>query len=275
VTEPSKRTVFFVSDHTGITAEVLGHSLMARFEGAACDFLTRPFVDTPARAQEVVAEINRRAEEGARPVVFTTLTDPQVLAHLRGANALLLDFFNPHLGALEAELGQTPSAQPGRYHSIADVKSYATRIEAVEFTLFTDDGLGTRHYGRADLVLVGVSRAGKTPTCLFLALQYGLRAANYPLADADFEREALPVPLEPHRAKLFGLTIHPLQLHQIRSERKPGSRYASLDQCEFEVARAEKLFVRLGIPFLHTTHSSIEELAAKIMQVTGVQRRLR
>jgi regulator of PEP synthase PpsR (kinase-PPPase family) len=269
------RPVYFVSDHTGITAEVLGQSLMARFDGLECTFATRPFVDTPQRAQALVEELTRLAEKGERPIVFATLSDPAVIAELQQAPALFLDFFNSHLGALECELGQPPSSQPGRYHRIANLESYQTRIDAIEFTLMTDDGLGTVHYHQADVILVGVSRAGKTPTSLFLALQYGLRTANYPLTEEDFARPGLPEALREHRAKLFGLTIDPLRLHQLRRERRPGSAYASLERCEADVRRAEQLFARAGVRFLNTTSSSIEEIAAKILQETGVPRRLR
>lgn len=270
----SKRSVFFVSDHTGITAEVLGHSLMARFEGQAFHYLTRPFIDTPDKVRAVAAEIDREAAEGARPIVFSTLTDPAVAAVLKETKGLLLDLFAPYLGELESELGALPSQHIGRYHRIADLASYQMRMDAVDFALTTDDGLGTQHYGRADIILVGVSRAGKTPTCLYLGLQYGIRAANYPLAEDDFERLRLPAPLEPCRAKVFGLSIDPMRLHAIRRERKPGSQYAELSRCEFEVKRAEALFRALGVTFLNTTTTSIEEISATIMQAAGLTRRL-
>lgn len=271
----TKRTVMFVSDHTGITAEVLGQSILARFEPVPYEYLTRPFVDNPARAREVADEVAAVSSGGNRAIVFCTLSDPHIMAELKGGDALVLDLFSPHLSMLQTELGIAPSPQPGRYHSIADLSTYQTRIDAVEFALVTDDGLGTRHYERADLIIIGVSRAGKTPTCLFMALQYGLRSANYPLADADFEASSLPDGLRAHRGKLFGLSIDPLRLHQLRSERKAGSHYASIERCEREVKHAEDLFQRTGVPYLNATTSSIEELAAKIMQVTGVKRRLR
>lgn len=269
-----KRSVFFISDHTGITAEVLGHSLMARFEGQALHYVTRPFIDSLAKVQAVAAEIDEAAAGGFRPIVFSTLSDPAVAAALGKTKGLLLDLFAPYLDVLGSELGVRPSERVGRYHRIADLASYQLRMDAVDFALTTDDGLGTQHYGRADIILVGVSRAGKTPTCLYLGLQYGIRAANYPLAEDDFERLRLPETLQPFRAKVFGLTIDPLRLHAIRQGRKSNSRYAELSRCEFEVKRAEALFRALGVTFLNTTTTSIEEISATIMQAAGLKRRL-
>jgi [pyruvate, water dikinase]-phosphate phosphotransferase / [pyruvate, water dikinase] kinase len=270
--EEAERTVFFVSDHTGITAEVLGHSLLARFEGVIFHYLTRPFIDSPEKVRALIEEIG--GVEGPRPLVFNTISDPALSAQLREAEALFLDFFAPYLEPLAAELGSAPSSRVGRYHSIIDLARYQMRMDAVDFALTTDDGLGAQHYGRADLILVGVSRAGKTPTCLFLGLQYGIRAANYPLAEDEFERMRLPEALAPFKEKVFGLTIDPVRLHQIRRERKPNSSYASLERCDFEVKQAEALFRATKTPFLNTTTSSVEEIAATLMHAAGLKRRL-
>jgi regulator of PEP synthase PpsR (kinase-PPPase family) len=270
-----ERPVFFVSDHTGITAEVVGQSLLSRFEGERFRYVTRPFVDTPEKADRVVAEIAANGGSSRRPIAFLTITDPEVARRLTGAPALALDILNPHLAALQAEFGEPPATAVGRYHRIVDPGSYQTRMDAVDFALATDDGLGTHNYERADIILVGVSRAGKTPTCLFLGMQYGIRASNYPLAEDDFEAQALPRALAPHRDKLFGLTIEPRRLQQIRQLRRPGSGYASLEQCEYEVRQSERLFGLLGITVLNTTTSSIEEIAATVMQQANLKRRMR
>jgi regulator of PEP synthase PpsR (kinase-PPPase family) len=271
----ARRTVFFLSDHTGITAEVLGHSLMARFEGLEPHYFTRPFVNSLEHADAVVEEINAAAvTDGVRPLVFSTLTDATISARLRESQGLFLDLFAPYLGPLESELGMAPTSRSGRYHRINDLARYQLRMDAVDFALATDDGLGSQHYARADIILTGVSRAGKTPTCLYLALQYGIRASNYPLAEDDFERTRLPEVLAPYRDKLFGLSIDPMRLHHIRRERKPGSAYAEVARCEFEVRRAEALFRALGVRFLNTTTASVEEIAATIMQLANLKRRL-
>ena len=271
-----KRTVFFVSDQTGVTAETMGHSLLTQFDGAAYQSVTLPFVATEAQAHEAVRRIEQaRQESGLRPVVFATLVDDNVRAIVRGADALCLDFFAAFLGPLEAELGMPSAHASGRAHGMADLAAYTARINATNFALANDDGSGARDYASADVVLVGVSRSGKTPTCLYMALQYGVFAANYPLADEDLESGELPKVLLPHRAKLFGLTIRPDRLQQIRQERRPNSRYASLPQVQAELRAALSLYTRAGIPYLDTTECSIEEIASRVIDRRGLERRVR
>jgi hypothetical protein len=270
-----ERSVFIVSDHTGLTAESVARSLLAQFEGIKFRYLMRPFCDTAEEVGQVVAEIEAaRSRNGVRAIVFSTLTN---LAHtelLKAAPALHFDLFRAYMGELEAELGVVPTGQVGRYHQIGDAKAYFTRIDAVDFALSADDGLGAKSYGLADVILIGPSRAGKTPTCLFLGLQYGIRAANYPLAEDDFEGSELPGPIKSYKAKVFGLIISPKRLQQIRTARKPDSAYASLRQCEYEVAGSLQLYKASGISYFDTTASSIEEIAANLMQAAGLSRRL-
>ena len=271
-----RRTVFFVSDQTGVTAETMGHSLLTQFDGLEFRQVTVPFISTVDKAEEAVRRINSTAaEDGLRPIVFSTLVREDVRSVLRRSNALLLDFFDAFLGPLEVELGAKPSQREGRAHGIADLEAYTTRIDATNYALAADDGALTADFGRADVVLVGVSRSGKTPTCVYMAMHYGIFAANYPLTEDDFEGKHLPVPLRTFTGKLFGLTIEPPRLHQIRSGRRPGSRYASLGQCEFEVRAAEGLFQRHGVPMINTTECSIEEIASRIIDRKGIERRLR
>ncbi|SMB94015.1 pyruvate, water dikinase regulatory protein [Deinococcus hopiensis] len=259
------RTVLIVSDHTGLTAETVARALLAHFPDQPLKYIQRSFVGTVAAAQGVAREVAALASRGERPLIFTTITDASVLRELDMAPAQVFDLLGPGLTRLEGELGVPASRRVGRHHDMHDQQSYLARMDALDFALATDDGLGDRQYGLADVILVGVSRAGKTPTSLFLALQHGIRASNYPLAEDDFERESLPIPLEAHRAKLHGLTIDPRRLHAIRTQRKPASRYASLEQCEHEVRRAERLFQRAGVPVRDTTSASVEEIAAGIL----------
>lgn len=269
-----ERTVFIVSDHTGLTAESVARSLLAQFETVRFRYVTRPFTDTEEEVYGLVYEINSIFErEQLRPIVFSTLANPVLNDQLKTAPALHFDLFRTYLGELERELGQPPTGRVGRLHSVSD-NGYFTRIDAVDFVLATDDGIGDRHYQMADVILIGVSRAGKTPTCLFLGLQYGLRASNYPLAEDDFERDTLPEPVKAYKHKIFGLTISPQRLHQIRTQRKPNSQYASIEQCEYEVRRAELLFKRVGIQYFDTTGASIEEIATNIVQSAGLQRKI-
>lgn len=272
----TKRTVFFVSDQTGVTAETMGHSLLTQFDGLDFSPVTLPFISTVDKAAQAVARINAAArQDGARPVVFSTLVNDEVREVVMQAECLYLDFFEAFLGPMEQELGQASSHALGRAHGMTDVAAYTARINATNFALANDDGTQTRDYERADVILIGVSRSGKTPTCVYMALQYGIYAANYPLVEDDLESRRLPAMLEPFRAKLFGLTIRPDRLQQIRQERRPDSRYASIAQCNYEVRAAEQLLERYGIPFLDTTDTSIEEIASRVLERKAIGRRTR
>jgi regulator of PEP synthase PpsR (kinase-PPPase family) len=267
------RTVFFISDGTGITAETVGHSLLSQFEGISYQQERMPFVDTPEKADECrrrIEEAGRR--DGVRPVVVSTLVDPAVARPIREVDALHLDFIATFIAPLEGELGIKSSRAIGRGHSRATSQDYAARIDAINFTLAHDDGVSNADLDKADVILVGVSRCGKTPTSLYLALQFGIKAANYPLIPEDFERNQLPDGIERHRQKLFGLTITPERLTQIRQERRPDSKYASMENCRWEVDQAEKLMRREGIRWLSTTTKSIEEIAATLMQTIKLDR---
>ena len=270
------RTVFFVSDQTGVTAETMGHSLLTQFDGFGFRQVTLPFIASVDKAEEAVRKIDATgAADGVRPIVFSTLVKDELRSVVKRSNGLFLDFFDAFLGPLEAELQVKSSERAGRAHGIADQVVYSARIDATNFALAADDGGVTADYQRADVILVGVSRSGKTPTCIYMAMQYGVFAANYPFTEEDFEGSQLPAMLRPHAAKLFGLTIAPPRLQQIRNERRPGSRYASLAQCEFEVRSAEGLFQRYAIPQLDTTECSIEEIASRVIDRQGIERRLR
>ncbi|MCK9285082.1 MAG: kinase/pyrophosphorylase [Rhodocyclaceae bacterium] len=269
----TRRTVFFVSDGTGITAETLGHSLMSQFENLTFNQVRMPFIDSMEKALDCVQRIEETARrDGVRPIVVSTLVRAEVAAVLNRSGGVVLDFFGAFIAPLEAELGQKSSHTIGRSHGRATSKDYLARIEAVNFTMAHDDGVTDHDLDKADVILIGVSRCGKTPTSLYLALQFGIKAANYPLIPEDFERNRLPDTLAPHRQKLFGLTIAPERLTQIRQERRPDSRYASLDNCRWEVDQAQKLMRRENIRWLESTTKSIEEIAATLMQTLGLDR---
>lgn len=269
------RTAFFVSDRTGITAEMLGHSLLTQFESVRFQEVTLPFVDSVEKARDVVRQINQLAEkEQSRPIVISTLVNTDIAEVVRAANALFLDCFEIFISPLEKELGVRASHAVGRSHSVNDFVNYHHRIESVNYTLSHDDGVSTRDLTQADVILVGVSRCGKTPTCLYLAMQYGIRAANYPLVPEDFGTGQLPPHLQPLRARLYGLTIRPERLQQIRNERRPGSKYATLANCEFEVREAEALMRREGIRLLDVTTKSVEELATTVLLEAKLVRRI-
>jgi len=265
------RTVYFVSDGTGITAETLGHSVLTQFESLRYKRVRAPFIDSVDKARELVGRINETAVlDGRRPIVFSTLVNPQANAELRRTRAMVLDLLDSFVVPLEQELGLQSTHTIGRSHTMGDSGSYHRRIEAINFALAHDDGQSAKGLQTADVILVGVSRSGKTPTSLYLAMQFGVKAANYPLIPEDFERDELPSALPPHRRKLFGLSIGPERLSEVRNERRPGSRYASLENCRREVADAERMMRREGIRWLSSTTKSIEEIAATIMNEHGL-----
>jgi len=272
MSKPSVRSVFYISDGTGITAETLAHSLLAQFPDIRFRQIRAPFTDDIDKTIDCVRQIREAAvRDGVRPIVFSTLVRPEMVEILHQAEALFVDLFEQFIGPLEAELGRPSTHTVGRFHGVAESSDYKERIEAINFAMSHDDGVASDGgLSEADVVLVGVSRSGKTPTSLYLAMQYGVKAANYPLIPEDFERNKLPGELRTHRRKLFGLTISPTRLAQIRQERRPNSRYASLENCRYEIEAAQKLMRRENIPWLDSTAKSIEEISATIMQTIRV-----
>ncbi len=261
------RTVFYVSDGTGVTAETFGHSLLTQFEHLRLREVRLPFVDSLDKARQAVERIDRQAlADPHRPIVFSTLVDASINDVVRLANCRFLDLFATFVEPLEAEFGAPSTHTIGRSHTAANIEAYQRRIEAINYSLAHDDGQLHADLARAEVILVGVSRSGKTPTSLYLAMQHGIRAANYPLIPDDFERRRLPEVLYGYRSKLFGLSIAPERLSEIRNERRPGSRYASIANCRYEVAEAEAMMRREGIRWLSTTTKSIEEIAVTILQ---------
>ena len=269
------RPVFYISDGTGITAETIGNSLLTQFSNIEFETVRIPFVDSADKARAAAEEIgNRGRRAGQRPIVVNSVVDQELSSLIAESGALILDVFAPFILPLEQELGCARQSRVGQAHGMVDFAAYEARINATNYALTHDDGVDL-DYDEADMILVGVSRSGKTPTCLYLALHYGVRAANYPLTDDDLEvDDELPRRLQRHKRKLFGLTIDPIRLQQIRTERKPNSRYATIEQCRKEVARAEALFRAVGLPSLSTTHTSIEEIASKILSQFGIQRHM-
>ncbi|WP_395789010.1 pyruvate, water dikinase regulatory protein [Aquimonas sp.] len=268
------RPVFFISDGTGITAETIGHALLTQFEGVNFETQRIAFVDTYDKAQLASERIRQRgAHCGLRPIVVNTVVDGTLTDIIAESGALMLDVFRPFISPLESELAEPRQPRVNKAHAMVDYKAYEARINATNYALTHDDGMDVR-YDDADLILVGVSRSGKTPTCLYLALHFGVRAANYPLTEEDLENRELPKRLRPFRKKLFALTIDPERLRQVREARRPGSRYANLEQCKSEVSIAEALYRQENLPVLSTTHTSIEEIASKVMSTLGIERQL-
>ncbi|MGL3150283.1 pyruvate, water dikinase regulatory protein [Microbacterium sp. A82] len=260
------RAAYFVSDSTGVTAETLGNALLANFPGIRFLKHTIPFVVTDAEARGVVTSIDADAEQGRAPLVFITVKHAALRGILATSQATLIDLLAGHLTELETALGTTASEQLGQFHGLGDTDRYFARMRAVEYAIEHDDGQSSRALDQADVVIIAPSRCGKTPTTMYLALQHGLRVANYPLTDDDYPSEALPRAVAKYGDRCFGLTTTPLRLSQVRHERRPSSQYSSLEQCTVELRRAEDLYRRNRVPFLNSATKSVEEMSAVIMQ---------
>jgi regulator of PEP synthase PpsR (kinase-PPPase family) len=267
-----KRTVYFVSESTGITAEALGHSLLSQFDSVDFEQIYMPYINTEARATALTRRMQEAFErDGMRPIVFATMLNDDIVAILKAGNCYYMELFERFVEPLSVELGIPPSRQSGRSHAITKPSSYTKRIDAINFAMANDDGVRPDNFRYADLVLVGVSRSGKTPTCLYLAMHYGLRPANYPITEEDFERGELPQEIWSAKDKIFGLTIDPQRLQMIREERRPGSAYASSVRCKKDIRDAQNMFKRLDVPVLNTTNQSIEEISSQILRAMKTQ----
>jgi [pyruvate, water dikinase]-phosphate phosphotransferase / [pyruvate, water dikinase] kinase len=270
-----KRTVFYISDSTGITAETLGHSLITQFPQFEFEQIAIPYVNSLAKAQEVALQINQTSKaDKVKVIVFSTLVKPEIRNVFIACDCLFMDFFDILIGPLEEELKSKYAQDIGKFHTISNIKAYDARIAAIDFALKTDDGISLKDYNSAELILLGVSRSGKTPTCLYLALKFGIFAANYPLTEEDLASNKLPETLLAYKDKLFGLIITPERLQQIRQQRMPNSKYASMEQCQKELKAAKHMLDNVAVPYLESTSFSIEEIAAQIITKKQLKRHL-
>ena len=264
--------IFFVSDRTGITAEALGRSLLTQFSKDDCRYTMLPYIDTEEKISSVIQQIHAAKNDTRQVIVFSTLSSKEHRQQLINEDFFVLDLFATCLPPLQSAMHRHSSPAIGQTHGIGDHNQYLARMDAVNFTLNVDDGLRTKDYEHADLILVGVSRSGKTPTCLYLAMQFGIRAANYPLVDEDLDQGRLPDTLKPWKEKLYGLVIDPVSLQKIRQSRMPDSRYASIQQCRKEIRQVDTLYRQENIQVVESSSMSVEELATTLMQKAGLQR---
>jgi regulator of PEP synthase PpsR (kinase-PPPase family) len=265
MTESVSRSVYFVSESTGITAEAYGQSLLSQFADARFVKRYTPFINSREKAQALANELAHRAEaEGEKPIVFATMVDEEINVLLKHSECHYFELFDRFMPDLTEVIGQQPSHQSGISHGVTNLENYEARIETINYALNNDDGMRLNKFHKADLILIGVSRSGKTPTCLYLALHFGMRAANYPITEEDFEKGDLPDELLEHKEKIFALTIEPERLAAIRELRRPDSEYSSLRRCYKEVQMAQDMFHRHALSVLDSTTHSIEELASLI-----------
>ena len=258
--------VFFLAGGTGISAETLGNMMLQQFPTVSFSRRKIPFITTADQAREVVAQLDATKTDAVTPLVFSTVADEDVRAELQKTTCAFIDLFGTHLGTIERILHVNAAHHVGALHGVGDLRRYEARMKAIDFAMEHDDGQSLRNLAQAELILIAPSRCGKTPTSMYLALQHGIKVANYPLVEEDFEHSELPRPVAPYVAKCFGLLSTPARLSQVRGERRPGSRYATLAQCSYELRRAENLYRSHRIPSINSASMSVEEMAAVIMQ---------
>ena len=258
--------VFFLSDSTGISAETMGNALLIQFPDLRFERRVIPFISTVEEARRVVAVLDAAADGPVTPLAFSTAAVTEVREELQRTRCPIIDFFELHMTRVESILGAEGVRVAARLHGVGDIKRYNARMAAVEYAIEHDDGQSLRALDKADVILVAPSRCGKTPTTMYLALQHGVFVANYPLVDEDFESEDLPRPVRHLGDRCFGITTTPARLAQVRQERRPNSRYASLEQCTFELRHAEAMFARHGVPSISSAAASVEEMSTVILQ---------
>ncbi|GEP36343.1 putative phosphoenolpyruvate synthase regulatory protein [Nocardioides psychrotolerans] len=258
--------VFFLSDSTGISAETMGNALLIQFPDQVFERTVIPFISTVEDAQRVVEILDEAMAGPVTPLAFTTAAEDSIRDALRKTTAPLIDFFDMHMSRVESILGQRGIREAARLHGVGDIKRYNTRMAAVEFTIEHDDGQSLRALDKADVILLAPSRCGKTPTSMYLALQHGLFVANYPLVDEDLESSDLPRPVKDLQDRCFGITTTVDRLARVRNERRPGSRYATPEQCRWELRRATEIFAAHRVPVIDSSAKSVEEISTLILQ---------
>jgi regulator of PEP synthase PpsR (kinase-PPPase family) len=263
--------VFFLSDSTGISAETMGNALLIQFPDLHFERRLFPFISTVEEARKVVAVLDEAMDGPVQPLAFSTTALTEIRDELHRSRCPLIDFFDLHMGRVEAILGVQGVRVASRLHGVGDLQRYNARMAAVEYAIEHDDGQSLRALDKADIILVAPSRCGKTPTTMYLALQHGALVANYPLVDEDFDSAELPRPVRDLRDRCFGILTTPARLSQVRQERRPRSRYASLEQCTYELRRAEALFASHRIPVVNSSAKSVEEMSTVILQTLGAQ----
>jgi regulator of PEP synthase PpsR (kinase-PPPase family) len=262
------KDIYYVSDSTGILATNLGQSLICQFPEISFHEEKFPFIKTIADAEKTIRYILKQST-GRRPIIFSTLVSPKLRAIFNHPEVELFDVCDAFLERLEQCLEAKALGLPG-YSQHVDDSSMSRRVEAIHYCLGHDDGTKFDEYNEADVILVGVSRSGKTPVSVYMATHMGLKAANYPLTNNNLNHYTLPEGLRHNRKKAVGLTIAPEILSMIREKRYPNSTYAKRSTCVQELEQAQEIFQKYKIPVINTSGRSIEELATQISQEIGL-----
>ena len=259
--------VFFLSDSTGISAETMGNALLIQFPEMHFERRLIPFIVTAAEARRVVAVLDAAADGPVTPIAFTTAATDEIRHILHTTRCPMIDFFELHMSRVEEVFGVTAKRHVAKLHGVGDIQRYNSRMAAIEYSIEHDDGQSIRALDRADVVLVAPSRCGKTPTTMYLALQHGLFVANYPLVEEDLDAAELPRPVRALRERCIGILADAKRLSEVRQARRPNSRYASIEQCRYELRQAEAMYHTNRIPVINSTTRSVEEMSTLIIQI--------
>lgn len=265
------KDIYYISDSTAILVKNLGHSLICQFP--EINFIEEkfPFVNSVKEAQKVLAHILKRSG-GRQPIVFSTIMNEDVRNVFNNSEIEFIDAYGHFLTRLEDCLEATALRVAGYYRTTTEV-DLAKRAENINFSLEHDDGTGLDGYPAADVILLGISRTGKTPISVYLATQMGLKAANFPLIDKYLTEYRLPDQIVRSKHKAVGLTTTPELLSSIRERRLPGSNYARLSTCLEEMDQADKIYKKYKIPTISSAGKSIEEIATQVSQELKLSKR--
>lgn len=267
----SSKDVYYVSGSTALLAEDVGKALLCQFQEISFNEEKIPFIKTRAAAEKAMKHILEQSG-GVRPLVFCTIMDAGIKKILDSPEVEFFDVFGNVLDRLENCLETKALRVPGYSRNIDDI-TLAKRVEAIHFSIEHDDGTRSREYDEAEVILLGVSRSGKTPVSVYLATHMGIKSANFPLTSEHLDSYELPPEIVRNRKKVVGLMTSPGLLHKIREQRYSGSTYAKLSTCATELNQAKEIYLRYGIQSLETDGKSIEETSVQVTQLVDIPRK--
>lgn len=267
----SSKDIYYISDSSGILVTNLGQALICQFPEVNFYEEKFSYIRTVTEAKKIMAHILKRSG-GRRPIIFSTILDPEVRAVFDSPEVEYFEAYGRFLERLETCLETEAVREPGIARNPSDL-ALNMRVDAIHFCLDHDDGTKAGEYDEADVILLGVSRVGKTPVAVFLATQMGLKSANFPLTAEYLNRYQVPETIRQNLSRVVALTTSPEQLHSAREKRYPGSRYARLSTCVEELKLAEHLYLKSNIPVVSSAGRSIEETATQVTQQLGIAKK--
>jgi [pyruvate, water dikinase]-phosphate phosphotransferase / [pyruvate, water dikinase] kinase len=265
------RDVYYLSGSTGILAKDLGKALLCQFPDVPFREELIPFIQTEKEAEKAIERIRSRST-GQVPMVISTLLGRKLNGILNHPDVEFLNIFDQFLRKIEDILEEKAVWKAGASRHPSE-RTMIKRVEAIHYCIDHDDGSGTKDYDEAEVILLGVSRSGKTPVSVYLATQMGIKTANYPLVLDDSPSFRLPPYITRNKKRLIGLSITPQLLHQYREQRYANSSYASLSTCRSEINEVNTLYLNHDIPIVTSDGKSIEEIAIHVTQLLNLKKK--